>query len=136
MYPFFLLRHEDVSGTSGTGVVAYGVVLPSGKAVMEWNSRWQTITIFDSLQQVRRLHGHGGRTEVCLGFPEEAELARGFAWLERLRRWRHAIWPRLILRPPAVSTVSEKTTMPRSFGRPVKPASQGLARLSKSPSKS
>lgn len=45
MYPFYLVRHQDVSGVSGTGIVAYGVVLPSGQAVMAWNSRFKTVTI-------------------------------------------------------------------------------------------
>lgn len=45
---FYLQRNEDVSGTSGTGIVARGIVFPSGKAI----------------------HGHGGKTLVILGTPK------------------------------------------------------------------
>jgi hypothetical protein len=33
---FQLMRDEDVSGVSGVGRVAVGVVFPSGKVVLEW----------------------------------------------------------------------------------------------------
>jgi hypothetical protein len=65
--PFYLYRKRDVSGVSGTGVVAVGVVLPSGKAVLEWCSRWPTVTLFHSVDQILRIHGHGGATEVRWG---------------------------------------------------------------------
>ena len=67
--PFYLYRREDVSGVSGTGIVAVGVILPSGHAVMEWCSRWPTVTIFQSIEQVERIHGHGGRTSIGWGVP-------------------------------------------------------------------
>lgn len=94
MYPFYLLRDEDVSGVSGTGIVAYGVVLPSGRAVMEWNSRWQTITVFSSLDQVRRIHGHEGRTKVCLGTPDAQAAAPSVPILRWFRGYRRKGVPR------------------------------------------
>lgn len=69
--PFYLYRTDDVSGVSGTGVVAVGVVLPSGKAVMEWNSKWPTVTIFNSIDHIVAIHGHGGRTQLKSGVPAE-----------------------------------------------------------------
>lgn len=65
--PFYLIRSEDVSGTSGIGIVAVGVVMPSGKCVMEWLSTETTDTIFESLEQIKRIHGHDGRTELKMG---------------------------------------------------------------------
>ncbi len=67
--PFYLHRMIDASGVSGTGIVAVGAVLPSGKAVLEWRSRWKTVTVFESVDQVIRIHGHGGRTQLLWGDP-------------------------------------------------------------------
>lgn len=66
MQEFYLMRDEDVSGTSGTGVVARGVVLPSGKAVLEWTSFHTSIALYNNLQDVEAIHGHGGKTKVVL----------------------------------------------------------------------
>ena len=77
--PFYLHRIVDASGVSGTGIVAVGAVLPSGKAVLEWRSRWKTITVFESVDQIVRIHGHGGRTQLHWGDPpQEAHLP---AWV-------------------------------------------------------
>jgi hypothetical protein len=61
---FQLWRDEDQSGVSGTGRVAVGVVFPSGKVVMEWLGAHSTFGIYENLQDVERIHGHGGRTRV------------------------------------------------------------------------
>ena len=80
---FYLERHEDASGVSGTGIVAVGVLLPSGKAVMEWLSKWKTITVFESIDQVRRIHGHGGRTVLRWGTPPTGKVRRSVTDQER-----------------------------------------------------
>jgi hypothetical protein len=47
---FQLIRYEDESGVSGTGVVAVGVEFPSGYVQMEWlntqNDRVQTEVVW------------------------------------------------------------------------------------------
>lgn len=63
---FRLHRVEDVSGVSGTGVVAVGVVFPSGRAVMEWLGPPSSTCIYSSIGDVERIHGHEGRTKVEL----------------------------------------------------------------------
>lgn len=63
---FRLHRVEDVSGVSGTGIVAVGVVFPSGRAVMEWLGPVRTTYIYDSIGDVELIHGHDGRTKVEL----------------------------------------------------------------------
>jgi len=89
---FYLLRRQDVSGVSGTGVVAVGAVMPSGRAVLEWCSAWPTITVFESWEQVVRIHGHQGRTELHFGSPPAASRSRPWAggmralWRELTRR--------------------------------------------------
>ena len=61
---FHLVRDEDISGVSGVGTVAVGAVFPSGKVVLEWLGADSSFEILDGLDQVERIHGHGGRTRV------------------------------------------------------------------------
>ena len=61
---FQLQRDEDISGVSGVGRVAVGVVFPSGKVVLEWMGADSTFEIFDKLDHVERIHGHGGKTRI------------------------------------------------------------------------
>lgn len=66
---FHLLRLVDKTGTSGTGVVAIGAILPSNRVILEWTSSEKTETIFESIEQVIRLHGHQGATVLVWGDP-------------------------------------------------------------------
>lgn len=59
MRRFRLLREEDETGMSGTGFVAEGVEMSTGKVVLQFNSKIATITIYDSIKNVKELHGHG-----------------------------------------------------------------------------
>jgi hypothetical protein len=62
---FVLFRNEDVSGVSGTGVVAEGCVFSNGRVVLQWLSNGlESIAIHDSLESLERVHGHGGRTHI------------------------------------------------------------------------
>ena len=61
---FELVRDEDISGVSGIGVVALGVVFPSGRVVLEWRGSRSTFGIYNDLSDVERIHGHGGKTRV------------------------------------------------------------------------
>jgi hypothetical protein len=61
---FKSMRDEDKSGISGIGLVAVGVVFPSGKVVVEWLGPHSTFGIYDNLTDVERIHGHGGKTRV------------------------------------------------------------------------
>src|SRR5215472_7700884 len=65
MRVFDLMRDEDISGVSGIGRVAVGVVFPSGKVVLEWLGSHRTFGIYDNLADVERIHGHGGKTRVA-----------------------------------------------------------------------
>jgi hypothetical protein len=53
-----------VSGVSGVGVVAEGVLFASGKAVLSWCSDYGSITIYERMQDVEAIHGHEGRTRL------------------------------------------------------------------------
>jgi hypothetical protein len=61
---FQLLRDEDISGVSGVGRFAAGVVFPSGKAVLEWLGANNSFEIFDNVDRVDQIHRHGGRTRI------------------------------------------------------------------------
>lgn len=71
---FYLLRKKDVSGVSGTGLVARGVVFPSHRCVVEWLMPHETLTIFDNIAQIQLIHGHDGKTELILGSPSKKLL--------------------------------------------------------------
>src|SRR5579872_1239536 len=43
---FVLVRHEDVSGVSGTGVVAEGVAFSNGVVALQWASEFPTSVVF------------------------------------------------------------------------------------------
>jgi hypothetical protein len=66
MRRFELHRDDDVTGVSGTGVVAEGVVMSSGKAVLEWLTEWPTSVVWHDrgLDSIEHVHGHGGRTRI------------------------------------------------------------------------
>lgn len=66
---FYLQRDVDVSGMSGTGVVARGVALPSGKCVLEWLSFHSSVAIYNNLDDIVRIHGHSGATKLMVGKP-------------------------------------------------------------------
>lgn len=66
---FYLKRIEDESGVSGTGIVARGVILPSGHCVLEWLTFTSSIAIYKSINDVVEIHSHGGKTEIIMGDP-------------------------------------------------------------------
>lgn len=65
--PFVLRRNEDVTGVSGTGIVADGAWFPAAgnsKAVVRWRGERGSTVVWDNIQHVREIHGHDGRTTV------------------------------------------------------------------------
>lgn len=64
MRTFELHRDVDSSGVSGTGIVAEGVQFKNGKVVVNWTTKHSTTTVYDSIELVETLHGHGGNTRI------------------------------------------------------------------------
>lgn len=66
MRRFELHRHTDVSGISGTGVVAEGVVFYDGRVATRWVSskKIAQTCVWDSIEHVEEIHGHGGATDI------------------------------------------------------------------------
>lgn len=63
---FELHRDTDISGVSGTGVVADGVAFPDGTVALRWRSAWPTSVVFHDrgVEGVEAIHGHGGATRI------------------------------------------------------------------------
>jgi hypothetical protein len=63
---FRLERHDDETGISGVGAVAYGVKFVDGVVVMRWCTATgpHSTTVFDSVDDVLVVHGHHGKTEI------------------------------------------------------------------------
>ena len=63
---FYLQRIQDSSGVSGTGRIAQGVIFDNGKVALTWLSDTPSTAIYDSIGDIRTIHGHEGQTEVCM----------------------------------------------------------------------
>ncbi len=61
---FVLERIEDVSKTSGTGIVAEGVEFSDGAVALRWRSHIKSMVFYESLRACESIHGHGGRTRI------------------------------------------------------------------------
>jgi len=61
---FRVVRDEDVTGVSGVGVVAYGVMFADGRVTTCWNATISQICVWRSIQEVEAVHGHNGKTRV------------------------------------------------------------------------
>lgn len=64
LWSFILKRDEDETGVSGTGAVAQGVVFTDGTVAMRWMTDLRSTCIYDSIEDVERIHGHNGKTKV------------------------------------------------------------------------
>lgn len=65
MRKFHLVRDIDVTGVSGTGTVAEGVLLSNGVAVLSWRGEFSSVAMYmKGMPEVEHIHGHGGATRV------------------------------------------------------------------------
>ena len=65
MRRFRLVRHEDVTGVSGTGHVADGLENDDGTAVVFWRGEWPTLAVHTrGMASVEHIHCHGGLTSI------------------------------------------------------------------------
>ncbi|MFE5853564.1 hypothetical protein ACFQ61_10170 [Streptomyces sp. NPDC056500] len=67
---FHLQRHTDVTGASGTGRVADGVLWPDGTVSIRWRGDRPSVVFWQSLADAEAVHGHGGATEIIWADPE------------------------------------------------------------------
>lgn len=64
MRTFNIMRTEDVSGISGTGIVAEGVEFHDGQAAISWFGRYHILEVAVSLDTWLAVHSHDGRTHI------------------------------------------------------------------------
>lgn len=53
---FSMIRRNDETGISGNGRVLVGVLFPSGKVVVEWQSEKSSIVFWESLEDFLDIH--------------------------------------------------------------------------------
>lgn len=61
---FVLVRSDDPSGVSGTGVVAEGVQFTDGTCILRWLTKYTSTTIYADIDDLTAIHGHDGATAV------------------------------------------------------------------------
>lgn len=59
---FYLYRHQDMSGISGTGVVADGIKWPDGTVTLRWRGPRPSTVNWNSVEDAEAVHGHGSAT--------------------------------------------------------------------------
>lgn len=64
MKRFQVFRTADVSGVSGTGLIAEGCEMSNGRVLMQWLTPYQSVSFFDNIKSLETIHGHGGNTQV------------------------------------------------------------------------
>lgn len=61
---FQLNRIRDISGVSGTGIVAEGVEFSNGKCVMSWLTGHQSIIVYDDMKTLVAVHERDGNAKI------------------------------------------------------------------------
>ena len=61
---FYLNRLRDISGISGTGNVADGVMWPDGTVTIRWRGLRPSTVNWGDMDDVEAIHGHAGATEI------------------------------------------------------------------------
>lgn len=68
---FQLVRAVDVTGVSGTGIVADGVLWPDGTVSVRWRGERPSVVFWERLDDAEAVHGHGGAT--CVEWLDHAD---------------------------------------------------------------
>lgn len=61
---FKLVRTQDETGISGTGVVAEGIEFTNGWCALSWLTAMHSVAVYPNVRAVEAIHGHNGRTKV------------------------------------------------------------------------
>lgn len=64
MRRFELHRQEDITGASGTGVVAEGVEFSTGWVALTWLTAVNSLVFCPWIANVEAIHGHNGATHI------------------------------------------------------------------------
>jgi hypothetical protein len=77
MRRFTLERDVDLSGVSGVGRVAEGVVFSTGTVALTWLTEVTSLVVYARIEDVEHIHGHGGLSRVVFIDDAEREDQRG-----------------------------------------------------------
>lgn len=61
---FKLIRDDDETGISGTGVVAEGIEFSNGMCAMCWLTAMHSVAVYPNIRQLEAIHGHNGRARI------------------------------------------------------------------------
>jgi len=61
---FILRRDHDVSGVSGVGLVAEGVMFSDHTAVIRWRGKHSSTVVWTNVLDAMAVHGHNGATRL------------------------------------------------------------------------
>ena len=61
---FELVRYRDLTGVSGTGVIAEGCVFTDGSVALRWRGNNPAMAVWPDLESLVAVHGHQSATEV------------------------------------------------------------------------
>lgn len=64
MKTFKVHRNEDVSGVSGTGIIAEGVEFHDGQCAVSWFGKYHMLEVAPNIQTWIDVHGHSGKTTI------------------------------------------------------------------------
>lgn len=70
MRRFHLSRSRDLTGVSGTGIVAEGVEFSTGWVALTWLTAVNSLVFYPAIENVRHIHGHQGQTLIVWLDPE------------------------------------------------------------------
>ena len=76
MKTFELHRTTDVSGVSGTGVIAQGCQFDDGLVVLRWLGVHASLAVWDDVNEMLAVHGHDGATTVHWLYTQSNAAAR------------------------------------------------------------
>jgi hypothetical protein len=119
--PFGLYRHEDVTGASGTGLVATGVCFSDGQVVIRWRGDTPSTVVWPSIEAAEKVHGHGGKTQIVWLAEPIAELC---AAIEQDMLEREASTPASV-RAAALRRIEQREATPGNPADGPYPASVG-----------
>lgn len=64
MRRFHLVRDQDITGVSGIGIVAEGVLFSTGWVALTWLTAVNSLVFYPAISNVEHIHGHNGATRI------------------------------------------------------------------------
>ena len=61
---FKLYRKVDITGISGVGYVAEGVIFENNKVILCWYGKVSSIVVYDNLEDMKSIISHNNNTDI------------------------------------------------------------------------